>query len=233
LPTNSPSSSPTEEDIDLTIPEPGTASFPPIQDESSLPDGYFNYNMEDKKYGPKAWDNIDTSNNRWKAFFADTSADLLVEGRGIEDDAKINGCNTGLARQAPINVGDDFKSDCDEYHQFRNRVSRVYVLSFHLGISRSINRSEYQYLTLCLLLSIISKNGRFDRLTREDRVTVSVLPNMLRVDFDRSGVEGKEKHLLLPNFPMSDGPNYLQPINAVNVQVTVSSILWLVVSMTL
>eukprot|EP00978_Attheya_sp_CCMP212_P025207 scaffold80710_cov59-Attheya_sp.AAC.1 len=124
------------------------------------------------------------SNNRWKAFFADKSDDLLVEGRGIEDDAEINTCEVRLARQAPINVGDDFKSDCDEYHQFRNR------------------------------------RGRFDGLTRQNRVTVSVLPNMLRVDFDRSGILGEGKYDLLPNFPMSDGPNYLQPINAVNVQVT-------------
>jgi hypothetical protein len=106
-------------------------------------------------------------------------------------------------------------------------ISCLFIFEHHM------NGSEYQCLTLRFLLSIILKRGRFDALTYKSKVTLSVLPNMLRVDFDRSGIQGDGKHLLLPNFPMSDGPNYLQPINAVNVQVTVSSIFSLVLFTTL
>ena len=69
----------------------------------------------------------------WKTFFTDQKEDLLVKdflaerGKGIEDDAEINTCNSRSIRQAPINVGGEFKDTCDEYHQFRNRVSSVHM----------------------------------------------------------------------------------------------------------
>jgi hypothetical protein len=109
-----------------------------IEDPSSLPDGYFNYNIEDRRYGPTVWDKIDISSNMWKTFFTDQKEALLVKdflaerGKGIEDDAEINTCNSRSIRQVPINIGDSFTSACDEYHQFQNRVCSMYILSFCL-----------------------------------------------------------------------------------------------------
>ena len=73
-----------------------------------MPMGYFNFNKNDRKYGPNNWQNIDVSKNEWLAF------------DGLSADK--NYCQEKL--QSPIDLGLEKTSNCEEHHDFRTRVRK-------------------------------------------------------------------------------------------------------------
>lgn len=127
--TGSPSSFPSA--APSRFPTTFTVEVNPVP--SDPPRGYFNYDINDDKYGPDKWNKVDTSNHYLREFgpngFGAWKDSLQV-------DPTDNRCTNKGTRQSPKDLvqedgivipGDGNDGVCDAQHQIRTRVSGVDV----------------------------------------------------------------------------------------------------------
>ena len=119
-PTHVPtSSSPTSSSTGSSSPSPSMTNMPtqaplfPTHDEPNQPiPSFFNYNISDgSRFGPQSWNDVTGSNstsNYWYEF-------------GFV----ANECSKGA--QSPIDVCTQPVKHCEEWHEFRSKVNRIYA----------------------------------------------------------------------------------------------------------
>ena len=80
--------------------------------------GYFNYNMNDNKYGPRrGWGNVRLNPEHLR----------YQELLGTLKRSLVNKCEWNNINQSPIDLCENkINNDCDEYHQTRTHVSFKY-----------------------------------------------------------------------------------------------------------
>lgn len=133
-PTEEPSSSPTKEPTEEPTKEPTRTpttevptSAPTIGyvDQNPVPNnppnGYFNYDTNDNRYGPRRWGNVDTSNHWLKEFTNEGWGPY--QGHLHSKEPLLNKCDYPDRRQSPKNLVNSGGLECDMHHEIRTRVS--------------------------------------------------------------------------------------------------------------
>ena len=123
------------------------AYFDPNPVPRNPPRGYFNYDLNDKTYGPRSWHRIDTSEHPLKEFGK--------KGWGpwkghLPGDPTENLCGRADRRQSPKNLHRTM--DCEAHHEIRTWVSASSLsLSLFGNKLHSCNHVPYESLSLFLV----------------------------------------------------------------------------------
>ena len=131
-PTTSPTSSPTTTQPTLSLSPSSSPTIAPTRFMTyyntnpvpgNPPPGYFNYDWEDRRYGPQAWGNINMQNH-WLNEFGKNGWGIWKKHL-VDQDPTENQCNFGARRQSPKNVGKNLDGEvfCEAHHEIRTFVS--------------------------------------------------------------------------------------------------------------
>lgn len=176
--TAQPSSTPTIED--LYVPPN------PVPDNPAR--SYFNYDLNDNRFGPNAWSNIDMNGTYFKEFGEDGFGVWQGHLREHVADPTTNRCAQS-GKQTPVDAIKTTgpEAECTAAHQIRPRVS---YYAFSTGI---MSKLLWQPGTLPLT---------------DEEIEKLIDPNSLRIKLNRRTCLDLENNDCLRRPPLADFPNY-------------------------
>ena len=113
-PSSSPTRSPTMQPTD----NPTREFFATNPVPNNPPRGYFNYNVNDRTYGPTRWNRVNTNDHPLREF----GKDGWGPWKGHLDNPTINQCGSAARRQSPKNLYSTIP--CEAGHEIRTWVSQ-------------------------------------------------------------------------------------------------------------
>ncbi len=107
-----------------TLPATSTAPTPITKTAArGESQGYFNYNINDNKYGPNGWGEV-SDNPEFKRY------EELI---GTLKRSLVNKCAWLKVNQSPIDLCENkINNDCDEYHQTRTHSGNINIDDQHV-----------------------------------------------------------------------------------------------------